>query len=78
MSQLPQWHLSKAPSSRVISKQEQKRIRILIAVFGVDETQETETKCGVKVPSEQLRTYEQYIDDKGANPEMWCPFCFGA
>ena len=48
--------------------------RMMRSVFGPPDVA---TKCGCRVEEEQLRTYEQYIADKGANADMWCHFYFG-
>ena len=48
--------------------------RLMRSVFGPPDVA---TKCGDRVEEEQLRTYEQYVADQGANADMWCHFCFG-
>ena len=68
------WHLSKFEHP-ILSTEE----KLLIAIFGAPRTGDkelVETRCGLKVLGNQLRTYEQYVADKGANAEMWFPLCF--
>ncbi len=65
-----EWHMPK--DGRLLSKEES----LLRSIFSSEEIRMV-ARCGEEVEERQLRTYDQYIDDKGANPGKWCPHCFG-
>ena len=71
------WHLPKNRSNRLDRKQ-LKELELLSRIFASEHGPMTaETVCGIRVEYRRLTTFEVFHADKGANPEMWCPFCFG-
>ena len=51
-----------------------KQAQLLSRMFG---NTDAETKCGIAVKFERLQKIEAWKADDSANPDLWCPYCFG-
>lgn len=79
MSDQYRWHFPK--SGRFLSKLTKEQELLLKVFGGEDEYSEpckVETRCGILVEYGRLMEFDVYQADKGMNPELWCPYCFGA